>query len=54
MVNWTPRNNIQWNLNQKQNAFHKKIIKIPGFENLVYEMAAILSHPETSCIAVLS
>ena len=39
IVNWTLRNKFQWNLNQNTKLFIHK----DAFENVVYEMAAILS-----------
>ena len=39
IVNWTLRNNIQWNFNRNTKLFiHEKL-----FEDIVYEMAAIIS-----------
>ena len=39
MVNWTPRNKLQWNLNHNT----KLSIQENAFKNVVYEISAILS-----------
>ena len=41
IVNWTLRNKLQWNLNRNSHIF----IQENAFENVVCEMAAILSRP---------
>ena len=41
IVNWTPKNRFQWNLNQKSQIFIQENL----FENVVRKMAAILSWP---------
>ena len=41
IVNWTIGNNLQWNLNRNLQIF----IQENAFENVVLEMAAILSRP---------
>ena len=41
-VNWTHGNKFQWNLNQNSYIF----IQENAFENVVWEMAAILSRPQ--------
>ena len=42
IVNWTLRNELQWNLNRSSNNF----IQENAFESVVCEMAAILSWPQ--------
>ena len=42
IVNWTLRNKVQWNLNQKSYIF----IKENTFQNIVWKIAAILSWPQ--------
>ena len=42
IVNWTPRNKLQWNVNRNSNIF----IQENPFENGVWKMAAILSRPQ--------
>ena len=42
IVNWTLRNKLKWNLNQNSYIF----IQENAFENVVWEMAAILSGPQ--------
>ena len=46
IVDWTLRNKIQWNLNRNSCIF----IEWNAFENVVWEMAAILSRPQ--CVIV--
>ena len=42
IVNWTPRNKLQWNFNKNSNIFiHKNT-----YESVVCEMASILSRPQ--------
>ena len=43
IVNWTLKSRIQWNFNLYLNIF----IQEKAFENVVCEMAAILSRPQT-------
>ena len=43
IVNWTLRNKFQVNLNQNSYIFIQENV----FENIVYEMAAILSLPQS-------
>ena len=42
IVNWTPRNKLQWNINENSNIF----IQNNAFENAVCKMTAILSWPQ--------
>ena len=42
IVNWTPRNKLQWNLNQNLYTF----IQENAFENVVWKIVAILSGPQ--------
>ena len=42
IVNWTPGNRIQWNLNRNSYIF----IQENALENVVWKMAAILSRPQ--------
>ena len=42
MVNWTPRNKLQWNFNRSSYIF----IQENAFENVVWKMAAILLRPQ--------
>ena len=42
IVNWTPRNKLQWNINQNSYIF----IQENPFENVVWKMTAILSQPQ--------
>ena len=42
IVNWTIDNKLLWNLNLNSNIFTKK----NAFENVVWEMSAILSQPQ--------
>ena len=42
IVNWTPRNNLLWNVNRNSYIF----IHENQFENVVWKMAAILSLPQ--------
>ena len=42
IVNWTLRNNLQWNFNWNSNIFIRK----NALENVVCEMASILSRPQ--------
>ena len=42
IVNWTLRNKLQWNFNRNSNIF----IHENAFENVVCEMASILSRPQ--------
>ena len=42
IVNWTPRNKLQWNVNRNSYIF----IQENPFENVVWKMAAILSRPQ--------
>ena len=42
IVNWTPRNKFQWNLNQ--NPYF--LIEENAFETVVWKMSAILSQPQ--------
>ena len=42
IVNWTPGNKLQWNFNHNSNIF----IQENAFENVVCEMASILSRPQ--------
>ena len=46
IVNWTPRNKLQWNVNRNSYIF----IQGNPFENVVWKMAAILSRPQ--CVNV--
>ena len=41
IVNWTPRNKLQWNLNRNSYIF----IHVNAFENVICEMAVDLSRP---------
>ena len=42
IVNWTPRNKLQWNINQNSYIF----IQENPFANVIWKMAAILSQPQ--------
>ena len=42
IVNWTPRNKLQWNFNRNSYIF----IQENRFENVVWKMAAILARPQ--------
>ena len=42
IVDWTPRNILQWNVNRNSYIF----IQVNPFENVVGKMAAILSRPQ--------
>ena len=42
IVNWTLRNKCQWNFNQNSSIF----IQANAFENVICEMASILSQPQ--------
>ena len=42
IVNWTPRNKLQWNVNRNSYIF----IQENPFENIVWKLAAILSRPQ--------
>ena len=48
IVNWTLGNKLQWNFNRKSNIF----IEENTFENVVCEMASILSRPQ--CVNTLN
>ena len=43
IVNWTPGNQLKWNYSQNSNIF----IKENAFENVVLEMASIVSRPQS-------
>ena len=45
--NWTPRNELRWNLNRNSYVF----IQENPFENVVWKMASILSRPQCVNIA---
>ena len=47
VVNWTLRNKLQWNFNSNSSIF----IQENAFENVVWEMSAILSQPQ--CVNTL-
>ena len=42
IVNWIPRNKLQWNFDRNSYIFHQE----NPFENVVWKMAAILSRPQ--------
>ena len=49
IVNWTMRNKVQWNQNQNSNIF----IQENTLENVVSEMASILSRPQWVSIIII-
>ena len=49
LVNWTPRNKLQWNVNRNSYIF----IQENSFENVVWKMAATLSRPQCVKSALL-
>ena len=50
IVNWTPRNKLQWNVNQNSYIF----IQENTFKNVVWKIAAILSQPQCVNMAQFS
>ena len=46
VVNWTLRNNLQWNFNRNSNIFFQE----NAFQNVIWKIAAIMSRPQ--CVKI--